>query len=600
MSGTPGSSSTAACSPLERALADQRLCTEHSCTAGEFATPSRRQILSLAAAGLGSPWWTGCATPQTAARAGGTGTASGPTAREPHTPAALPHTNPSPPTSNPSADTPPPIAREFRAAWVATVAHIDWPSRRGLTTTQQRAEMLDLLDKARNVGLNAIVLQVRPAADAIYPSPLEPWSEYLTGANGRPPDTPWDPLAEWVEQAHRRGIELHAWFNPYRARHSAAATPLAPNHVATTNPTIVKRYGDLMWMDPGETRAAQLMIDVVLDVVQRYDIDGVHIDDYFYPYPLKDAQGRDIPFPDETSWQRAGAPADRAAWRRAQVDGLIERLHAAIHVAKPWVRFGISPFGLPRPNRRPPGITGFSQYDELHADVERWLSEGWLDYLAPQLYWPIAQTAQAFPVLLDAWLRDNPRGRHIWAGLFTSRIGERQRPYTPQEVLAQIGVVRERSATNPLASGHLHFSMVALAANREGVADRLREGTYAQPALPPATPWLAEPPPAPPEVTLTPLSPPGSVRLNWQPPAGTPPWRHVVLQLRCNGQWETTHLPATSINHQVLDAAADQAVLQAVGRTGLSSDAVTMLQRGGMWSVAVPAMPQGVPTTSPS
>jgi hypothetical protein len=264
-------------------------------------------------------------------------------------------------------------------------------------------------------------------------------------------------------------------------------------------------------------------------VVQRYDIDGVHIVDYFYPYPLKDAQGRDIPFPDEPSWQRAGAPAHRAAWRRAQVDQLIERLHAAIHVAKPWVRFGISPFGLPRPDRRPPGITGFSQYDQLHADVERWLSEGWLDYLAPQLYWPIAQTAQAFPVLLDAWLRDNPRGRHIWAGLFTSRIGDKQRPYTPQEVQAQIDIVRERTANNPLANGHIHFSMVALAANREGVADRLREGPYAQPALPPATPWLAEPPPARPEVTLTPLAQPGSARLAWQPPAGSAPWRYAVL-----------------------------------------------------------------------
>ena len=550
-------------SPLEAALAAQVAA----------ARPTRRQVLSQAGAALATPWLAGCASPPSAQPGSGTpqGSAGGTAG---HTASATP-----PPTTGAeppalSADTPPPIPREFRAAWVATVAHIDWPSKRGLTTAQQRAEMLELLDKAQSIGLNAIVLQVRPAADALYPSALEPWSEYLTGASGRPPDIPWDPLAEWVEQSHRRGLELHAWFNPYRARHTSATTPLAANHLANTEPGVVKRYGELLWMDPGEPRAAQRMVDVVLDVVQRYDIDGVHIDDYFYPYPIKDAQGREVPFPDEPSWQRAGAPADRAAWRRAQVDGLIERLHAAIHVAKPWVRFGISPFGLPRPDRRPPGIAGFSQYDQLHADVERWLSEGWLDYLAPQLYWPIAQTAQAFPVLLDAWLRDNPRGRHIWAGLFTSRIGDKQRPYTPQEVQAQIDIVRERTANNPLANGHIHFSMVALAANREGVADRLREGSYAQPALPPATPWLAEPPPARPEVTVTPLGPSGAVRVSWQAPAGSPPWRYVVLQVRRNGQWETLYFPVPGGATQVLEESFQTALVWGVGRTGLEGPAV--------------------------
>ena len=571
-------------SPLEAALAAQ-------------TAPNRRRALALAAAGLAAPWLEGCASPVAATSTGTHSTAP---------PSAQPGQAPSAAAAPSAADTPPPTAREFRAAWVATVAHIDWPSKRGLNTAQQRAEMLELLDKARTIGLNAIVLQVRPAADALYPSALEPWSEYLTGANGRPPDTPWDPLAEWVEQAHRRGLELHAWFNPYRARHSSAATPLAANHIAMTDPAVVKRYGDLLWMDPAEPRAAQRMVDVVLDVVQRYDIDGVHIDDYFYPYPIKDAQGQDVPFPDEPAWQRAqrrpaasvpggeggmsgmtGAanapPADRAAWRRAQVDGLIERLHAAIHVAKPWVRFGISPFGLPRPDRRPPGITGFSQYDQLHADVERWVSEGWLDYLAPQLYWPIAQTAQAFPVLLDAWLRDNPRGRHVWAGLFTSRIGDKQRAYTPQEVLAQIGIVRERSATNPLAAGHLHFSMVALAANREGVADRLREGPYAQLALPPATPWLAETAPLAPQVQFSRSSPNGPTRLTWAHPGG-PPWRHVVLHLRRRGVWQALHFPVPGEAGYTLEEEVDLAVLRAVGRTGVVSEAAGVRRSQQGWS----------------
>jgi uncharacterized lipoprotein YddW (UPF0748 family) len=587
MNGLTGKRCFGTLSPLEAQLAEQ---AHAQATPAEIDTapPSRRQVLGLAAAGLSAPWLVGCTTLSTArpvgakaAQAGDSAaardgmTTSDGTSAESATPSRSPHRE---------ADLPPPIAREFRAAWVATVAHIDWPSRRGLTSEQQRAEMRDLLDKAQSIGLNAIVLQVRPSADAIYPSTLEPWSEFLTGASGRAPDIPWDPLAEWVEQAHRRGLELHAWFNPYRARHSSANTPLAATHLANTDPGIVKRYGDLLWMDPGEPRAAQRMVDVVLDVVQRYDIDGVHIDDYFYPYPIKDAQGRDLPFPDEASWQRAGAPADRAAWRRAQVDNLIERLHAAIHVAKPWVRFGISPFGLPRPDRRPPGITGFSQYDQLHADVERWLSEGWLDYLAPQLYWPIAQTAQAFPVLLDAWLRDNPRGRHIWAGLFTSRIGERQRPYTVQEVLNQIGVVRERSATQPLAAGHLHFSMVALAANRDGIADRLREGPYAQPALPPATPWLAEAPPARPEVTLTPLDQAGTVRIRWEAPAGSPPWSYVVVQVRKARSWHISHLPVPGEQQARVEGGADLVVLRAVGRTGLTSPAAVLARQGGAWT----------------
>jgi len=575
-------------SPLEAALSAQAGLgpTERSSVA---AQANRRRVLGLAASGLAAPWWVGCASLLSTAQEGATAdTTPTPAAPSPE-PAAPAVPEPVAAPGAPAGEipqTPPPLAREFRAAWVATVAHIDWPSRRGLTSAQQRAEMRDLLDKAQAIGLNAIVLQVRPSADAIYPSTLEPWSEFLTGASGRAPDTAWDPLAEWVEQSHQRGLELHAWFNPYRARHGSAATPLAANHLANTDPGIVRRYGELLWMDPGEPRAAQRMVDVVLDVVQRYDIDGVHIDDYFYPYPLQDAQGRDIPFPDEPSWQRARAPADRAAWRRAQVDQLIERLHAAIHVAKPWVRFGISPFGLPRPDRRPPGITGFSQYDQLHADVERWLSEGWLDYLAPQLYWPIAQTAQAFPVLLDAWLRDNPRGRHIWAGLFTSRIGDRQRPYTVQEVLDQIALVRERSATQPLAAGHLHFSMAALAANRERIADRLREGPYAQPALPPATPWLAEPPPAAPEVTVTPLQPPGAARLAWRAPAGGPPWRWVVLQVRRQGRWEVLPLPRPGVDHHMLDPGDERAVLQAVGRTGITGAAATLVQRSGTWSLA--------------
>jgi uncharacterized lipoprotein YddW (UPF0748 family) len=409
---------------------------------------------------------------------------------------------------------PPASPREFRAAWVASVANIDWPSRPGLSNAQWRAEAIALLDRARALGLNAIVLQVRPAADALYASTIEPWSEYLTGAQGRAPSPPDDPLAMWVAEAHKRGLELHAWFNPYRARHSTAKSPLAGNHIAQLRPDAVKRYGDLLWMDPAEPEAVAQTLAVVADVVWRYDIDGVHIDDYFYPYPVT-VDGVDQPFPDDPAWLRylqGGGTLDRADWRRAQVDRLVEAMHRKIHELKPGVRFGISPFGIGKPALRPAGIAGFSQYDKLYADVERWLAQGWLDYLAPQLYWPLDRAAQSFDVLLDYWLAQNARHRHVWPGLFTSMVGAtaavpvappasaapgaapgasaatngNARSWPASEVLAQVDHVRAR----PAATGHLHFSMAALMQDRDGIATRLRAGPYAQPALVPATPWL--------------------------------------------------------------------------------------------------------------
>jgi len=463
---------------------------------------------------------------------------------------------------------PPLLPREFRAAWVATVAHIDWPSRPGLTSADQRAEMLTLLDRARAIGLNALVLQVRPAADAIYPSDLEPWSEYLTGASGQAPDIPWDPLAEWVAGAHHRGLELHAWFNPYRARHPSARSEPAATHVVNADAAIVRRHGDLLWMDPGEPRAAQRMLDVVLDVLRRYDIDGVHIDDYFYPYPVNDAQGVEQPFPDDASYQRhvdGGGRLDRAAWRRDNVDRLVQTLYFAIHAVKPWVRFGISPFGLPRPDRRPPGISGFSQYDKLFADVERWLQQGWLDYLAPQLYWPIDAPAQAFGPLLQAWRDGNTQGRHLWPGLFTSRLGAERNAYLAPEVLAQVERTRTGGAPD---NGHLHFSMTALLGNRDGIADRLREGPYAWPALTPATPWLAEPPPEPPAVDVRP-GPDGRPAL-WPRQAGGPPLRQAVLWRwhRAAWTWQARPLPAAQPFEG--DPAAG-GWLVGVGRSGAAS-----------------------------
>lgn len=489
-----------------------------------------------------------------------------------------------------SSELPPPAPREFRAAWVSTVANIDWPSKQNLSAQQQQQEAIAILDRAKALNLNAIVLQVRPAADAIYPSKLEPWSEYLTGAQGKAPQPWYDPLKFWITEAHARGLELHAWFNPYRARHNNAKSPAAPNHISRTNPAAVKSYGKFLWMDPGEESASKQTLDVVLDVVKRYDIDGVHIDDYFYPYPIEapSAAGNDaaldgkagkaeLDFPDQPSWQRyvaGGGKLDKASWRRENVNHLIERMYKEIHEEKRWVRFGISPFGLGRPDRRPPGISGFSQYDKLYADAETWLQNGWLDYLSPQLYWPSSQTAQAYDVLLDYWIGQNTQGRHVWPGLFTSRIGAPTKDYQPQEIIQQIGVARSR----PGAGGHVHFSMVTLMENRKGIDDQLTAGHYAQPALVPASPWLGNTPPALPKVSAARAG--NAVKLKMVP--GKTDAVYAVWS-RYGSQWRFAVAPAGQATMTVADDAklgqADAVFVSAVDRLGNESERVQVWRK---------------------
>jgi uncharacterized lipoprotein YddW (UPF0748 family) len=475
-------------------------------------------------------------------------------------------------------ENPPPAPREFRAVWVATVANIDWPSKPGLPMAQQRAELTAILDRARALKLNAIILQVRPAADALYRSALEPWSEYLTGEQGRDPG--YDPLAEWVAGAHRHGLELHAWFNPYRARHFAAKSPVAATHIAKRHPEAVKQYGEYLWMDPAEPAAVRQTLDVVRDVVRRYDIDGVHIDDYFYPYPIKapaaanagapapsDATGN-LEFPDEPAWQRyvrGGGKLARADWRRQNVNALVEAMHREVHRVKPWVRFGVSPFGVGRPDRRPAGITGFSQYDQLYADVELWFERGWMDYLAPQLYWPIEQKAQAFDVLLNYWIKLNAAGRHVWPGLFTSSINDTPRSWTADQITRQVELTR----TRPGATGHIHFSMVALQQDRKGVSALLRSRTYGEAALVPATPWLRSDKTREPDLVRRPDG-----RLEIRPRWGAEPAGYAVWK-RHGLQWRFSVQPAAE---PVVDLTTDPdfgpvhaVVVSAVDRLGRES-----------------------------
>lgn len=462
-----------------------------------------------------------------------------------------------------AAVTPPPIPREFRAAWIATVDNIDWPSKRTLDADQQKAELVHIFDVAAALHLNAVILQVRPSADALYPSKLEPWSEYLTGRQGRPPHPYYDPLQFAVEEAHRRGLELHCWFNPYRAKHPAQKGPLAPNHIAKTHPEVVRKYGSYLWMDPGDPLVQRHTLDVIRDVVHRYDIDGVHIDDYFYPYKENNQD-----FPDTRSYQSylsRGGTRSRGDWRRANVDSFIENLYHTIKEEKPWVQFGISPFGIYRPGYPSSIRAGVDQYDELYADTLKWLREGWCDYFTPQLYWPIKQKAQSYPVLLQWWLSQNVKGRHIWPGNYTSRTSPSEGNWKPKEIVDEVDLTRELGA-----NGNVHFSMIALMKNYNGVADALRGGPYAQAALPPESPWLANAKPDAPK-----LEPGEDHSFKWREDGDSKPMWWAVWR-RYGSKWIAEVYPAgkdaMTVDDDLLGQKLNYFGVAAVDRLGNMSD----------------------------
>ncbi|PRQ03729.1 hypothetical protein ENSA5_12790 [Enhygromyxa salina] len=381
--------------------------------------------------------------------------------------------------------------REFRAVWVATVYNINWPSNSGLDVGAAQAELLDIIETCEAINLNAIVFQIRPESDAVYASELEPWSRYLTGAQGGDPG--FDPLDFLLAEAHARNIEVHAWINPYRAAASAASNLAAP-HIALQEPDHAHTYNGALWMDPGAIAVREHVVDVVLDVVERYEIDGVHLDDYFYPYP------DNSPFPDDLTWEQYlqdGGMLALADWRRDNVNDLVEELHDSIFAADPDVRFGISPFGIYRPGI-PEGIVGFDQYAQLYADPLLWIEQGWVDYLAPQLYWPTTYAQQDYEVLLDWWSQQN-NGRYIFAGNYLSQLGSGPE-WSLDEILLQVELSRLYSDQNSM--GNVFFQVQPLLADTLGVNAALYDEFYAQPAL---TPPLAERRAAavqPPQVTI--------------------------------------------------------------------------------------------------
>lgn len=464
--------------------------------------------------------------------------------------------------------------REFRAAWIATVHNIDWPSTYTLSPSQQRAELIGLLDLAAATGLNAVVLQVRTECDALYKSSIEPWSFFLTGRMGSPPSDGYDPLAFAVQEAHRRGIELHAWFNPFRSSATERSSK-SSNHISRTHPSLMLSAGSMKWGNPGSEYVRKRAISVMVDVTKRYDIDAVHIDDYFYPYP-KTTNGKTYDQFDDSASYRAyrnkGGKLGVKDWRRSNIDSFVSSLYSSVKSTKPWVQVGISPFGIWRPGHPSSIKAGLDAYDHICADSRKWLHNGWLDYFSPQLYWRIDPPDQSFSVLSKWWVGENRQKRHVWPGIASSRIQsseDRGRPAS--ETTRQIDVTRKN--TSPMGPGHVHWSIKAIKEDRGGLRSRLRTA-YAETAIPPASPWLGSKAPEP--VYVAPVEEKGGLTLAFKP-AQSARWR--VVQVKDGRGWKTLRRFPASQEVFRLEQVPSEVAIRNVGPTGILSVPTVLKKR---------------------
>ncbi|MFC0503645.1 glycoside hydrolase family 10 protein [Micromonospora costi] len=422
--------------------------------------------------------------------------------------------------------------RQFRALWIASVTNIDWPSKDSWTApdqvAKQKAEYLGWLDLAQKLNHNAVVVQVRPTADAFWPSQVEPWSEYLTGVRGQNPG--WDPLAFLVEESHKRNLEFHAWMNPYRVSMPAPGgagadiSKLAPNHPVRQHPDWVFAYppagvaGSRLYYNPGIPEVREFVQTAMMDAVKRYDIDAVHFDDYFYPYPSGTYQ-----VPDDATFAAYNRGfTDRADWRRDNINLLIQEMNAKIKAAKPWVKFGVSPFGIWRNASADPrgsDTTGSQSYDIISADTRKWVKEEWIDYIVPQLYWYIGQYPAADYARLVPWWAETVRGTKVQLYIGQADYKSGDPAYgtfwmNPRELSDHLTLNR----SYPEVQGNVHFSAVQVRANRLGATDIYAAEHYSRPALIPTMSHLPSKPLLMPVVTRSARDDDG-VRLSWRQPA---------------------------------------------------------------------------------
>lgn len=385
---------------------------------------------------------------------------------------------------------------EFRAVWIATVSNIDWPSSKGLSTDQQKQEFINIITRQRQLGMNAVIVQIRPSADAFYASKYEPWSEYLTGRQGQAPSPYYDPLQFMIEETHKRGMEFHAWINPYRAQQSASSS-IAPNHITRQHPEWFIKYGDRKYFNPGLPQVMNYLTDVVKDIITRYDVDAIHMDDYFYPYKIAGKE-----FPDYQAYVLYGNGLSKDAWRRSNCDSIVKKIHDVILDNKPLIKFGISPFGVWRNSsvdaRGSNTNAGQTCYDDLYADVLLWMKEGWIDYIAPQLYWEIGHHLCDYTTLLN-WWGNNSYGRQLYIGHGIYRAIERPTAAwrNTNELPDEINLLRD----NASVQGSIFYSSKYLLYNPNGWDDSLRFNYYRAPALIPPMNWIDTIAPQHPRIT---------------------------------------------------------------------------------------------------
>lgn len=413
---------------------------------------------------------------------------------------------------------PPPASagRQLRAMWITTVGNTDWPKKPGASAGEQKKQYARLLDTAAAMNMNAVFVQIRPNSDAFYPSPYEPWSQWITGTQGKDPG--YDVLAFMLKEAHARNLEFHAWFNPYRVSRQDDVKKLSPKSPARQHPDWVRKYGKGLWYDPGLPQVRDLVTNAVLDVVGKYDVDAVHFDDYFYPYP----EGGE--FPDAATHKTYGAGMSKGDWRRANVNTLVQSLSKRIHDAKPWVRFGISPFGVWRNKSTDPAgspTSALQSHDDIYADTRTWIKKGWLDYVTPQLYWPIGDPRADYAKLV-AWWAAQVKGTRVQLtiGQAAYRVGEDSTWKKPAELSRHLTLNAKYSQVR----GDVFFSASDIAANRRGFAARIRADHYTRPALRPVADGRGGA--APPAVQDTSAAPAGAgqgakgVKVTWRAAEG--------------------------------------------------------------------------------
>ena len=476
--------------------------------------------------------------------------------------------------------------REMRAVWIATVANIDWPSASNLTIAQQQKEFIELLDLAKEYNMNTVVFQIRPSADAFYASPYEPWSQWLTGKQGMRPDPFYDPLTFASVECRKRGLDLHVWINPYRAVSDVNNNKTAPDHISNTHPEWFLTYGKTKYFDPALPETRDFVAKVVSDIVRRYDIDAIHMDDYFYPYRIAGVE-----FPDNQSFKtypRGFAANQRDDWRRDNVDLIIRQIHDSIKAIKPWVELGISPFGVWRNIAKDPNGSktkaGQTNYDDLFADVLKWQRGQWIDYITPQIYWERGKEVADYKIIADWWSR-NTFGAQLYIGQAPYRIDPAAKEKSWQsadEIIQQIKLNRKY----PEISGSMFFSAKFMRKNPLGIQEKLLKKYYRYPALAPVNQRIApilSTEPANAQFTTA----DGQIKFSWERGANTKSF--VIYQFKKHQKARTKkpeHIFLTTADNSVifaLDQRTDprrfKYVVTAVSKSNVESVPVEFLEK---------------------